>query len=360
MFMKRIAKLQKLLQDLNVDALLVDDPINTFYLTGLQLSAGKLLISKQASMLFVDGRYIEACKKNSPVPVMLSKPSNESILEWLNNPGIQSLGFNTDVTSYKAFLDLQALLNQATERFNKKIHLIPVENPVKQLRLIKDESELAIMREAGEWGSKGYDYVATLLKEGITEEEVANSLELYWKEKGIKATSFDPIIAFGVNSSMPHYRAGNTKLKKGDAVLIDIGVQYKHYASDMTRVIFFGNPHPDMIKIYQIVKDAQQAALMICRPGITVGAVDSAARDLIANKGYGDYFTHSLGHGVGLEIHESPALRNDAVNGKIVLEAGMVITIEPGIYLPGIGGVRLEDAIAITQTGYENLTNRSL
>ena len=159
---------------------------------------------------------------------------------------------------------------------------------------------------------------------------------------------------------MPHYRAGPAKLKPNTPVLIDIGVVLAHYHSDMTRVAFFGAPPALIQTIYAIVEEAKARALAICRPGVLVGELDRSARDYISSKGYGDFFTHSLGHGIGLDIHEPPIIRDSGLYRTLPLQAGMAITIEPGIYLPGVGGVRLEDTIIITEQGYENLTEQYL
>lgn len=351
----RIARLQEMLPQLGCESFLVDDAVNLLYLTGLQLSAGKLLIARNHATLFVDGRYFEACRQSSPVAVTLSQPQQETWFTFFKN-SLSSLGFNAESTSYKSYLNLQKEL----EKNQLKISLTPIDNPVKTMRMIKDQEEIGLMVAAAELGSKGYDYVCTLLKEGITEIEVANELEIFWKKQGSKGVAFDPIIAFGENSAMPHYRPGNRKLKHGDTVLIDIGVNLSHYHSDMTRVVFFGKPHPKIAEIYTIVRQAQETALALCKPGVKIGTLDQAARDLIQSKGYGEYFTHGLGHGVGMEIHELPVVRNYSPFKEVILQEGMVLTIEPGIYLPGIGGVRLEDTIAMTKFNYENLTKRSL
>ena len=356
-YKKRIAKLQKKLPEIGCDAFIVDDAINLYYLTGLQLSAGKLLLDKERAVLFVDGRYYEACKKTSPVPVALSQPQKEIWASFLSEkPSLSSLGFNSESTSFKSYLDLKAFL----EKNQSALSLIPAHNPVRQMRMLKDADEITLMMAAAELGSKGYDYVCSLLKEGVTEIEIANELEIFWKRQGSKGVAFDPIIAFGTNTSMPHYRPGNHKLKKGDPILIDIGVNLEHYHSDMTRVVFFGSPAPQLAEIYTVVRQAQEAALALCKPGITIGALDQAARDLISTKGYAEFFPHGLGHGVGLEIHELPVVRNYTPFKEVLLQEGMVLTVEPGVYLPDSGGVRLEDTVVITKLGYENLTKRSL
>jgi Xaa-Pro aminopeptidase len=359
---QRLQKLQALLNEANCDACVIDNKINLFYLTGLSLSSGTLFIHKENSCLLVDNRYYELCQQSSPVSVKRSE--EVSLLKLLQSgaaKGVKRLAFDSENTSHKSFLDLEKLLHKVNESSPSGINIAlhALDNPVKRLRMIKDASEIEQMRLAAKLGSEGYDFVSSLLKEGITESEIASQLEIFWKQRGSQGIAFEPIIAFGANSSMPHYRAGEAKLKSGQAVLIDIGVNFKHYHSDMTRVIFFGIPHPKMAEIYEVVREAQTLALKECRPGILIGALDQAARDYITSKGYGGAFTHGLGHGVGLEIHEAPGVTFKPPYNAIPLQAGMVITIEPGIYLPGIGGVRIEDTVVITPEGYENLTNRS-
>lgn len=353
-FEKRIKAAQKLLEKLTLDALLVDDAVNLFYLTGIQLSAGKLVIHRESAYLLVDGRYIEQCHERAPCDVILSSERQVvNLLTQKNAPFIRTLGFNSSSTTYEAFIDLKT----QCETYN--IVLTPLSNPLKELRMIKDEDEILELKRACELGSKGYDFVVETLREGITEEEVAKELEIFWLRNGGMGLAFDSIIAFGPNSSMPHYRAGEAVLKKGDMVLIDIGVISNHYHSDMTRVVFCGEPLEKIHEIYDVVKEAQQLAVEACKPGITLGELDAVARNYIDEKGYASRFTHSLGHGIGLEIHEFPIIRNTPPYAELLLKPGMVITIEPGIYLPGLGGIRIEDSILITENGHENLTNRS-
>lgn len=357
----RIKRLQDYLKEIPCDALLVDDATNVYYLTGLQLSQGMLLVHTLGASLLVDSRYFELCKQRSPVPVLLADQNNASLAKVLSNECafVQTLAFDSENTSYKSYQNLQSCIHTVGNEKTPSLVLIPLANPIKTLRSIKDENEIQLLRTAAELGSRGFDHVCSLLKEGVSEIELAVELEIFWKRHGSKSLAFDPIIAFGPNSSMPHYRAGEATLKKGDTVLIDIGVNYQHYHSDMTRVVFFGKGHSQILNIYSIVHEAQLAALELCRPGTLIGDLDHAARNLIVSKGFGEKFTHSLGHGVGLEIHELPILRNTAPFKDLVLQPGMVITIEPGIYLPGLGGVRIEDTVVITKEGHENLTQRS-
>lgn len=350
---KRLEKLRTLLSTLPCDGLLIEHPTHLLYLTGLEFSAGKLLLSMEQACLIVDGRYFESASKQTLFPVLLLK--DESLKDQIASFQIHKLGFDQLETTYHAFLGLNKLAEELKSH-SYSLEIIPVESAVQKLRLIKDEEEIACLKRAAKLGCEGYKFVVSALKEGISEEELAFELEFFWKKRGAKKLAFDSIIAFGPNSAMPHYRAGQATLKQNTSVLIDIGVVLSHYHSDMTRVIFFGTAPPLIQTIYSIVEEAKERALAICRPGTLVGDLDRAARSYIASKGYGDLFSHSLGHGLGLDIHEPPILRDSGPYSSLPLQPGMAITIEPGIYLPGVGGVRLEDTILITNDGYENLT----
>lgn len=338
--MNRIPKLLPILDPST--AYLVTNPTDIYYLIGLDLSAGTLLIDHACSFLLVDGRYYEAVKSLSPVPTYLSKEN--LLFDLLKNKKVL---IDQENTTLLAFLKLKEKAEKAG------VELIPHNSLIKPLRAIKDPDEVIYLQEAAKLGEEGFDLVFSLLTEGVQEREVATELEYYWKNKGAQGVAFEPIIAFGPNSALPHYRAGEARLQKNDIALIDIGVKWQHYHSDMTRVFFFGNPDEQLKTIYRIVKQAYTSALKLVKPGVSVSTLDQAARNVIQEAGYGEYFTHSLGHGVGLEIHEYPLLK-----GEALLEKGMAITIEPGIYLPGLGGVRLEDTVLVTETGYENLSKR--
>lgn len=356
----RIQKLQELLVEKQIDALIIEDSINLFYLTGFTLSAGTLVISQSSANLLVDGRYFEQCSKHPELRTFLSSEVPLKNLFQKVLPELSTIAFS-EKTSYKNYRQLQGCIEEILkESPNRQLVSVPTEGLVEQLRLIKDEEEIQLLQRSAVLGSRGYDFVCQNLREGVTEKELANELEIFWKKERADGIAFSPIIAFGSSSSMPHYHVGDKQLKRGENVLIDIGVTMNHYHSDMTRVQFYGDPDPKMQEIYAVVKEAQQAALTICRAGISIAELDNAARKVIHDKGYGSYFPHSLGHGIGLEVHESPILRNSPPFNQMVLLPGMVITIEPGIYLPGLGGVRLEDTILITPNGYENLTCRKI
>lgn len=341
-YLKRIEKLRKKLHAWKCDTLLIEDPINIYYLTGLDLSAGRILLNEKDAELYVDGRYFESCQKSSCIPVHLSdeKPLEQAL------KNAKYLGFDSSLTTYKGYLVLKKIADK-----QETIQLVHVDAPLKLLRAVKDEEELTLLKSAASLNHAGMQFALSMLNEGISEMEIAMELDIFWKRRGSKAVSFDPIIAFGANSSMPHYRAGPQKLREGDIVLIDIGTELNRYHSDMTRTHFFGEPDPQLKEIHKIVEQAQQKALDLCRPGVTLGELDKAARDHITAHGYGPNFTHSLGHGVGLEIHEYPTVKNTPPFDEIPLEKNMVLTIEPGIYVPGLGGVRIEDTVIVNSSG---------
>lgn len=348
-YLARLERLRNLLQKALCDVVLIENPVDLFYLTGLELSNGQLLIGLKKSCLIVDGRYYEKSQQQLVYPVILSSPSAlESALEEFSS---NCLGFDQEKTTYLRYSDLSILTKKTSH-----CKLKPLPSLVQKLRLIKDLEEISYLKKAAVLAYQGYQYLCSLLKEGVKENELALKLEFFWKEKGAQRLAFDSIIAFDCRGSMPHYRTSSFKLESDQAVLMDIGVVLDHYHSDMTRVVFFGEPKKELNKIYDIVQEAKEQAFSLCHPGTLISELDQIARHYIQSKGYGKYFTHSLGHGIGLEIHEAPSIRQTSENNSLKLEPGMVITIEPGIYLPGVGGVRLEDTVLIQEKGYENLT----
>ncbi len=342
---QRINRLQAALKSQEIEALLVTSVVDLYYLLGLQLSVGKLIVSAEQVCLFVDPRYIEQCQKQSPVPVCLEE--KETVKNFLETHHISQLSFDSQATSFYAYQRLASL----------ELKLLPTEQLVARLRMIKDENELEALREASALGTRGYLHLCDLIKEGVSEKELQQELDIFWKRAGGEKMAFDPIISFGERTSLIHSRASDRRLKCNEAVLIDIGVVKDHYCSDMTRTVFFGEVSKEMENIHSVVHEAFQAALKVCCPGSLIGDLDREARAVIEEAGFGEYFTHALGHGVGLEVHENPAVSGRAEVANIPLEKYMVITIEPGVYISGVGGVRIEDTIVITDTGYESLTN---
>jgi Xaa-Pro aminopeptidase len=232
-------------------------------------------------------------------------------------------------------------------------HLIPLEEELKNFRAEKDSKELALIRRAIDISSNAFLSLPKILKEGVLEREVALEMEFFMKRNGADAIGFDIIIASGKRSALPHGRASTKGIEKGDFILIDFGSEFQGYHSDQTRTLVCGNPSLEQQKIYRIVKEAHDRAIEKIRPGIPIGEVDTAAREYIRNQGYGDYFGHGTGHGIGLAVHEDPVVNSE---NKGLLQEGMVFTIEPGIYIPNWGGVRIEDMVFVTPQGAEVLT----
>ncbi|MGP4080880.1 M24 family metallopeptidase [Pseudalkalibacillus sp. R45] len=233
------------------------------------------------------------------------------------------------------------------------VSLHSAEDKLHQLRLIKDEKELAILRKAAELADFGVETGVNALREGCTEMEVLATIEYELKKKGIREMSFSTMVLFGEKSGQPHGNPGNRKLKKGDLVLFDLGVVLDGYCSDITRTVAFQEVNDKQKEIYDIVLKAQLETLELSKPGIRLGDLDKKARDIITNAGYGDFFPHRIGHGIGVDVHEYPSMSE---NNDNLLKEGMTYTIEPGVYLPDVGGVRIEDDILVTSDGYETLT----
>jgi Xaa-Pro aminopeptidase len=353
---KRMENIQRFLEEKKIDILLLDDSISLYYLTNLHLSSGIFLISKHESCLLVDGRYLAVASLECPYPV---KPLEENIiLEFFNEHGAnldKKIAFDSQNTSYKSYLKLQKLVDNLKEE--KKVinfQLIPIDNPLKDFMLIKDSQEISSMKKSANLTWRAFEHICLFLKEGITEIEVALEFEVFCRKNGAESLSFQPIIAFGKNTAFPHHKVSSAKLKENDAILIDIGVVVESYCSDMTRMVFFGDGVTEIEKLYSIVRKAQNKALSICKPGLKIGELDKAAREIMAQDNLESLFVHSLGHGVGLQVHEYPRIKIDGEDKNLTLKPGMVITIEPGLYDPKVGGARYEDMILITQDGYEN------
>lgn len=325
-----------------LDGWLTEDTLEIAYLTGLELSLGTFVCTKKEAKIFVDGRYTSYAVANSPIPVGSENP------EEFFTAGMK-VGFDPDKISFNRH-----------KKFRSDLVWVPSDNLVTALRLLKDSTEQALMKDAGILGAKGMAFCKERLKVGISEKELADDLDYFFKKQGGEGSAFPSIIAFGENSAFPHHKSGKRTLRNNEIVLIDIGATKAHYHSDMTRTFFFGAANPALQKIYSLVDAAQKSALKLCKPGTKIGDLDLAARGLIERAGYGPLFCHGLGHGIGREVHEFPSLKNKEPFKDIALREGMVITIEPGIYQEGLGGVRLEDTFLITEKGYENLTCHGL
>lgn len=343
--MRRLEKAEK---HITVDLLLIDKPVDLFYLTGLELSKGRLAIGKNGSTLYVDGRYFEIAKKQAPCKVELSDPKKlQSDLQ-----SVHKIGIDSAFTTLDEYQSLQKMLPHKEWQF--------ITEPIMPFRIIKEEEEIAALRRAADLTWKGYKHAASLLRVGVAEEEIAWEFEKFCRERGASAMSFTPIIAFGENGAYPHHRAGKTKLRENQAVMIDVGAVVDHYAGDLTRMVFFGKPDSEILKMDESVKRAQRNAMNAVKPGIPIGELDKIARKEFQAHGTEKLFVHNLGHGIGLETHENPRIRFDNIFANTILQPGMVFTIEPGLYLSGLGGIRHEDMILVTEHGGVSLYHAEL
>ena len=319
----------------------------------MHLSFGRLLVQKNSLALFVDGRYEEAAKKTAACPVKnMQNEALELLLASSRSKHIRTIGFDFD----SPYSSVQMFKKQLRTMQKKQGRTSPfyfkgLVRPIQKMREIKDMYELKRIEKSAALLWKGFLFAKQKLRVGIKERQVALEFEFYCRQHGADRVSFPPIVAFGPHSALPHYRTGERRLKQGDIVLMDLGICLNDYASDMTRTFFFGNGSNTLCHLHQVVAEAKKAALALCRPKVTLHQLDQAARSVMRNSHLEKHFLHRLGHGVGLDVHELPDFRLD----KSRLEEGMVITIEPGLYLPGKGGVRLEDMVVITKTGHENL-----
>jgi len=343
---KRITQLLSKAEQLGVDAFLLHDSSNIRYFSGYT-GEGSLFVAPQESAVITDFRYTEQAAGQAPeCSVCETSGGNDAQIaaSLAEKYGVRRLGVELNVLSYSAYCTLREAMPEC--------ELISIGSTGVDIRAIKDENEIALIREACRITDLTFNDMLTWLKPGMEERDVALEMNYRIAKLGSEGPSFSFIIASGPNASMPHAIPGRRKIAVGDVVTFDFGCKVGGYCSDMTRTIAIGDIGDEMKKVYQIVLDAHLRVLEGLRPGITGKQADALARDYIASHGYGDRFGHGTGHGVGLQIHEQPRL---SVKGEDELKAGMVVTDEPGIYLPGLGGVRIEDTCLITNAGAEAL-----
>ena len=336
-----------------IAGLLVTHLPDVRYLAGFTGSSAALAVTRFKARLFTDGRYKDqAAEEVQAAQVdIASGPSVLAAVQWLAvQPRVTTIGFDPATTTVAQLARYKAALPARLRRSLLK----PLSEPlVEPLRLVKDAEEISIMREAALRGCRLFDHMLGVLRPGIPEIEVAAELEHQARMLGAEGMSFETIVASGQRSALPHGHATANPLPRRGFVTLDFGIIHKGYCSDMTRTVFLGSPKTDERGAYQAVLEAQQAAVDAVTAGASCGLVDEAARSILRREGLADAFTHSTGHGVGLEIHESPRV---GAQQTTRLAAGMVITIEPGIYLPGRFGIRIEDMVAVTRNGAEVLT----
>jgi Xaa-Pro aminopeptidase len=339
---KRLRKLRTSIAEKGLDALLLSQPENLRYLSGFTGSSGWLLISGQNAILATDFRYIEQARGESPDFEIIQ--TKQELRDWLpglvSDLGWQKLGFEANFISYDSFHKL----SKAIETKPVNLELVPTTGIVEQLRSIKEPEELGFITKAVELADAAFEQAKAIIRPGITEKDAAWEIEKILRQEGSEGMPFEIIVASGPNSALPHARTTERKICSGEPVLIDMGARISGYCSDFSRTLFLGETDKSLQEIYNIVLNAQTAAIEGIESGIDASQADKLARSVVEQAGYGDAFGHNLGHGVGLAVHEFPTLGPSSSDS---LADGMVFTIEPGIYLAGQGGVRIEDMVVL-------------
>ena len=332
--MLRVEKLREAMKKDAVDGFLITSPYNLRYLTNFTGTTGLAVITLEKAFFVTDFRYTEqaAAQAQGFEIVKNSGPIFEEVAAICEKEEINVLAFEESYVSFSDYSVLEEIIEESS--------LAPVSGMIEALREVKDESEIALIQQACHIADQGFEHILKMIRPGMSEIEVANQLDFFMRSLGATSVSFDTIVASGLRSAMPHGVASEKVIEQGDLITLDFGCYYQGYVSDK--------------EIYQIVLEAQEKVLAAAKPGMTGIELDAIARDHIASFGYGEAFGHSTGHGIGLEIHEGP---NVSFRADKAFVTGNVITDEPGIYLPGIGGVRIEDDLLITETGNQVLTH---
>ncbi len=344
--MGKLEKLRQSLKDQELDALLITSAQNRRYITGFTGSAGVVLVTVDKALFITDFRYTEqAGEQVKDFEIIEHKqPIHQEVAEQVKKLGSRKIGFEKADLTYGLF-----------EQYRDQIEaeLVPTSGLVEKLRLIKSAEELDIIKSAAQIADAAFEHILTFIKPGVKEIDVSNELEFFMRKQGATSSSFDIIVASGLRSALPHGVASEKEIQKGELVTLDFGALYKGYASDITRTVAVGAISDELRSIYNTVLEAQLKGMEGIKAGITGKEADALTRDYIEEKGYGSYFGHSTGHGLGLDVHEGPALSH---RSQQVLEEGMVVTVEPGIYIPDVGGCRIEDDTLVTKDGNESLS----
>lgn len=333
----------------DIDAALVTGDVNRRYFTGMKSSAGTILAFKDKAYLIIDFRYIEAAeKKVKDAEVVLQGKLFEQINELLTNHGAKNVAIESDTMTVSG-------LNMYREHITaaEVVSSSALSDAIGELRIVKSEDEIEKIIKAQRIAEAAFENVLNFIKPGVTEKEIGLCLDYFMLKNGAEALSFDTIAITGANTSLPHGVPGDNVVKRNSFVLMDYGATYDGYHSDMTRTVCVGKPTEKMEQVYNIVLDAQLKSMAAIKEGVLGSDIDKIARDIISEAGYGKMFGHSLGHGVGMEIHETP---NAAPSGKHVFKENMIVTVEPGIYIPDEFGVRIEDFVIVKKDGFVNMT----
>lgn len=342
---KRCDRLLCALSEKDLDSAIITSPVNIRYYSGFTGGEGVFILCPNGRILLTDFRYtIQAkseCSGICEVREINRTVGSEDIEEVLGEYGAERVGFEDAALTVAEFERYQDI----------PFELVPASDTINSGRLIKDEYEISQMQRAQSIADAAFAKLLDFIKPGMTELDVRNELDYYMRRLGAEENSFDTIVGSGPNGALCHAYPGMRRLKKGDFVVMDFGCKVNGYCSDMTRTVAIGEPCDELKKIYSIVLEAQLRCLNVLKPGMSAGELDFTARSYISEHGYGKCFGHSLGHGFGLEIHERPFA---SCRSQDILLPGTTVTVEPGIYIEGLGGVRIEDCCAMTQTGYTN------
>ncbi|MBN1933621.1 MAG: aminopeptidase P family protein [Anaerolineae bacterium] len=345
----RIIKLREKMQKQGLDGMLITDPQNRRYLSGFTGSTATLLVTAEQQFIMVDFRYFERAERESPqwAQVRVTGKTSEALADMVRLSGARQLGFEADHVTVAQWEEMRGVVGG--------VELAPTKQFVLPMRAIKDEGEVAAIQAAIACSDAAFARLCQVIRPGMTEIEVAWTLESYMRQHGASELAFPTIVGAGPNGAMPHATSSERPIRAGEPIVMDFGATVDGYRSDITRTICLGKPEDaHYLEIWNLVLQAQQAAETHIKPGMTGQQADAVARDLFVTDGYGEQFGHGLGHGVGLNIHEGPRLGKLA--DEDVLQPGMVFTIEPGLYLPGWGGVRIEDVVLLREDGCEVLT----
>ncbi|MER2088398.1 MAG: Xaa-Pro peptidase family protein [Sporosarcina sp.] len=349
--MNRIAKLQNQLDELTIDGLMINGDWNRRYTTGFTGSNGIVLLTKNEVTFITDYRYFEQAKNQTGLHVVLHAEHTghkhkiyDEAAKQIKKMGIKRLGFEQQHLSFGNYAKLDGLID---------CEMIPTYDVVENLRMVKSVEEIEDIRTSSKITDDAFVHVLDFIRPGLTELEVASELERFIKKNGGITSTFSPIVASGKRASLPHGRASDKVIEKGDMITIDFGTNYNGYWSDISRVVAMGEPHEKMMEVQQVVLRAFINCATNLKPGLTDREVDKYMRDVLIETGYNQFSGTGTGHGIGLEVHEKPLF---SVDSEKILLPGMVITIEPGIYLPEIGGARIEDMLLITEKGCEVLS----
>jgi Xaa-Pro aminopeptidase len=340
----RLSKLQECIDE--VDGFVITHLPNVCYLVGFTGSNGMLIVTRKDAVLFTDSRYTEQCAREvqGAETYIIEESYAKELAKHPLTKSMKKIGFEEASIKYTIY---QALRE---EMRNKE--LVALKNKVEAFRRTKDTGEIAALRRAAEIADRAFESVIPLIRPGEKENDIAAEFEYRLRKNGAEKVSFETIVASGPNAALPHARASERELLEGDTVIFDFGAVRDLYSSDATRTLILGK-NEKASAIYEIVLRAQETAINAVKPGVVLKEIDGIARNIIAEAGYGEYFGHGLGHGVGLEVHEAPRVSKKS---EATVELGMVFTIEPGIYLPGFGGVRIEDTLLVTERGAEAIT----